>query len=461
MAIRVFDHYLHVPVIVLVLIEFGLAVAAPHVASGIVGMFVDSLPAVTAGRAFAFAIVVVFGLASMGLYRVGLRTSFAGVLARIVTGIFLAGVGLAFLYYVAHTLYINPLTLLVAVAVLLLGLGAVRLAFHRLVDEDLFKRRVLVYGAGKRAEAFLKLRRRADQRGFILTNFIATESDGESRIDPAQVIEMPADLCAYAVENNINEVVVALDDRRLAFPVRPLLECRLQGLDVTDILSFLERETGKVDLRLMRPGWLIFSNGFRRQLTRRILQRIFDVACSVIGLVLASPIMLVTAVAIAIEDGFPILYRQRRVGRGNVPFNVLKFRSMRRDAESAGQAVWAKQDDDRVTRVGKVIRKLRFDELPQLLNVLAGQMSLVGPRPERPEFVETLSKNIPYYLERHRVNPGITGWAQLCYPYGSSEKDAFEKLEYDLYYVKNRTLLFDLMILLQTAEVVLWQKGAR
>jgi sugar transferase (PEP-CTERM system associated) len=461
MAIRIFDHYLHAPVIVLVLTEFLLAMSAPLLAVGAIGLFHGTVPDVTAGAAFAFAIVVIFGLASMGLYRVGLRASFAGVMARIVTGMVLAGLGLAFFYYINRSFYIEPLTLLVAVIILLLGLGIVRLAFHRMVDEDLFKRRVLVYGAGKRAEAFLKLRRRADQRGFILVNYIRTASDGDSGIDPDQVIDMPDDLCAYAVQHDIDEVVVAVDDRRQSFPVRPLLECRLQGLDVTDILGFLERETGKVDLRLMRPSYLIFSNGFRRQLTRRILQRIFDLVCSVIGLVLASPIMVLTAIAIVAEDGLPIFYRQRRVGRGNVPFNVLKFRSMRRDAESGGKAVWAKADDDRVTRVGRVIRKLRFDELPQLLNVLRGQMSLVGPRPERPEFVETLSKNIPYYLERHRVNPGITGWAQLCYPYGSSEKDAFEKLQYDLYYVKNRTLLFDLMILMQTAEVVLWQKGAR
>jgi sugar transferase (PEP-CTERM system associated) len=214
---------------------------------------------------------------------------------------------------------------------------------------------------------------------------------------------------------------------------------------------------------VLNPSWIIFGEGFRATQVERWLERGFDIVASLLLLLLAVPIMLVTTIAIMIEDGFrvPVLYRQRRVGQHGRVFDVLKFRSMRVDAEPEGEAQWAVQDDPRVTRVGGVIRKTRIDELPQLCNVLRGEMSFVGPRPERPEFVEQLEERIPYYRERHSVKPGITGWAQLCYPYGSSERDALEKLQYDLYYVKNRSLLFDLAILVQTVEVVLWGKGAR
>ncbi|MEO1421341.1 MAG: TIGR03013 family XrtA/PEP-CTERM system glycosyltransferase, partial [Pseudomonadota bacterium] len=284
--------------------------------------------------------------------------------------------------------------------------------------------------------------------------------DAESELPQKRVRPMPRSLIEYCQRHEIDEIVIAQDDRRGKLPIRELLECRRESIDITDVMNFLERETGKLNLNLVSPSWLIFENGFRRQLPRRIAQRVFDVLSSSAVLLLASPIMLVTAILIYLEDGRPIFYRQERVGKGNIRFNVLKFRSMRTDAEAEGKAVWAKQDDDRVTKVGRVIRKLRIDELPQLINVLAGHMSVVGPRPERPEFVEKLSEQIPYYLERHRIKPGITGWEHLD-THGSSEKDAFEKLQYDLYYVKNRTLVFDFMILLQTAEVVLWQKGAR
>jgi len=253
-----------------------------------------------------------------------------------------------------------------------------------------------------------------------------------------------------------------MDDRRRGFPMHEFLECRLAGIDIIELPSFLERETGKVRLDVLNPSWIIFGEGFRASQVERWLERGFDLVAGCVLLMLALPIMFATAIAIMIEDGWkaPVLYRQRRVGQHGHVFDVLKFRSMSVDAERTG-AAWAVKDDPRVTRVGALIRKTRIDELPQLGNVLRGEMSFVGPRPERPEFVEQLEERIPYYRERHSVKPGITGWAQLCYPYGSSERDALEKLQYDLYYVKNRSLLFDLAILVQTVEVVLWGKGAR
>jgi sugar transferase (PEP-CTERM system associated) len=240
-----------------------------------------------------------------------------------------------------------------------------------------------------------------------------------------------------------------------------LLECKFAGVAVIDLLTFLERETGRVKVDLVNPAWLIFSDGFSGKPRHALVCRSVDLFAGTLLAFFSLPIMGLVALAVVLEDGAPVLYRQKRVGLYGRVFTLYKFRSMVRDAESDGRARWAGARDSRVTRVGRMIRKLRFDELPQLFNVIRGDMSLVGPRPERPEFVARLSQNIPYYHERHSVKPGITGWAQLSYPYGSSDEDAMEKLQYDLYYVKHRSLVFDLMVILQTVEVVFWGKGAR
>jgi len=254
-----------------------------------------------------------------------------------------------------------------------------------------------------------------------------------------------------------------MDERRQGFPIRELLDCRLAGIDVSDLSTFLERETGRVRLDVLNPSWLIFGEGFKRGSIRLQSKRALDLVAASILFILTCPLMVATVLAIKLEDGWrsPVFYQQERVGFGGRIFKLLKFRSMRVDAEVAGQPQWAQKKDARVTRVGAVIRKLRIDELPQILNVLKAEMGLVGPRPERPQFVSQLAEKIPYYIERLSVKPGITGWAQLCYPYGSSEQDALEKLQYDLYYIKNGNLLFDIFILVQTAEVVLLGKGAR
>jgi sugar transferase (PEP-CTERM system associated) len=270
-------------------------------------------------------------------------------------------------------------------------------------------------------------------------------------------------LSEYCVTNDIDEVVVAMEDRRRNFPILEMLECRLAGIDVTEVLSFLERETGRVRIDVLNPSWMIFGEGFRRDPLRLFSSRALDLAASSVILLAGLPLMLLTAIAIKLEEGWraPVFYSQPRVGLGGRDFSVLKFRSMRQDAERDGQARWATKGDSRVTRVGSFIRMTRIDELPQILCVFRGHMSFVGPRPERPAFVAELAEKIPYYVQRHCVKPGITGWAQLCYPYGSSEEDALEKLQYDLYYIKNNSLLFDLAILLQTVEVVVMGKGAR
>jgi sugar transferase (PEP-CTERM system associated) len=255
---------------------------------------------------------------------------------------------------------------------------------------------------------------------------------------------------------------VAVGDRRGGvLPLRELLDCKLNGIRVFDMSSHYEHHLGQIPLDSLNASWLIFGNGFRQDLARRLVKRAFDIVCSVTLLVLSLPIMLLAALAIAWESGLPILYRQERIGHNNRSFHVIKFRSMRIDAEKDGCPQWASSNDSRVTRVGKIIRKLRIDELPQLISVLKGDMSLVGPRPERPFFVEQLTAEVPFYAVRHSLKPGLTGWAQVRYSYGACKDDAVRKLQYDLYYVKNHSLLLDLKILFSTIGVVLTGKGAQ
>jgi sugar transferase (PEP-CTERM system associated) len=267
-------------------------------------------------------------------------------------------------------------------------------------------------------------------------------------------------LARYAQTVGAREIVVATDERR-GMPVLQLLHCKIAGINVIDYLTFWERETRKVELEALQPSWLIFSDGFRQGRIIDAMKRGFDVGVSLALFVLVLPVVLMAALAIRLEDRGPALYRQERVGRDGVTFTLLKFRSMRQDAEHSGRPQWAAQADPRVTRVGAILRRFRIDELPQLLNVLKGDMSFVGPRPERPYFVDALAKELPFYRERHSVKPGITGWAQVNYPYGASLEDARQKLAYDLYYVKNRTLFLDFLILIETVRVILFHEGAR
>jgi sugar transferase (PEP-CTERM system associated) len=261
---------------------------------------------------------------------------------------------------------------------------------------------------------------------------------------------------------DVDEVVIALRDRLGGvLPVQDLLKCRLKGIKITEMPSFFEREYRQVLLDSLNPSWMLLGEGFRQGGFRTIAKRVFDIGVSSVLLVLTFPILLIAALCVLWESGFPILYRQERVGLGGRSFVVYKLRSMTNGAESDGQPRWATVGDARTTRVGRIIRKLRIDELPQIVNVFKGEMSFVGPRPERPYFVDQLEKRIPYYSLRHNVKPGITGWAQVRYTYGASMDDAVEKLQYDLYYVKNHSLFLDLVILMNTIEVVLWNRGAR
>jgi len=413
-------------------------------------------------RAVLFAIVMLTCQLALGLYSARQRARLPGIAARVAAAQLVGLAVTAALFYLIPGVSIGRGVVGLAGLAAGCGIVAARLIFSRMTGESAFKKRVLVYGAGNFATAIANLRRRADRHGFVLVGFLQPPGEG-CTVPIERLLDPEARLANLCERLDVSEVVVAMDDRRAGLPIKDLLECRFQGVEVTELVTFLERETGRVRLDILHPTWLIFGDGFSRDPLRMFSARVLDLIASVLVLAVSLPLLLGSVIAIKLDEGWraPVFYRQTRVGLAGRPFEVLKFRSMRLDAEPDGRAQWAEKADPRVTRVGRVMRKLRIDELPQLINVLLGQMSFVGPRPERPEIVEDLSERIPYYAQRHCVKPGITGWAQLCYPYGSSERDALEKLQYDLYYIKNNSLLFELAILVQTAEVVLWGKGAR
>jgi sugar transferase (PEP-CTERM system associated) len=467
MRVRLFGQYVHVSIAVLAAVEaivfFGSMLLAYRVRFGTWGPTGSPDTQNTLWIcAPVFGVINLVSVLAFGLYSSRQRARTGGVFVRLVAALAAAAVVTAATFYIVPDLWFGRGVLALASLFSLIGSGISRGVFVRMMDESLFKRRVLVYGVGQRTAAISSLRRRSDRRGFEIVGFV--QPDGESiAVPPERMLDASAGILELCTRFDVHEIVVAMEDRRRGFPILGLLECRLAGVEVTELLTFLERETGRVRIDVLNPSWMIFGDGFRRDPLRLFSSRALDLVASALLVTLSMPVMLLTLVAIKLEDGWsaPIFYGQARVGLGGQTFTVLKFRSMRTDAERDGQAQWAQKSDPRVTKVGAVIRKLRIDELPQILNVLTGHMSFVGPRPERPQFVAELAQKIPYYVQRHCVKPGITGWAQLCYPYGSSEQDALEKLQYDLYYIKNNTLLFDLAILVQTAEVVFMGKGAR
>lgn len=469
-TLKFFKMHLRVPFLLLALLEFCICVAAVHVAVYVRfdgGEFESAFYEANSPLATSllFGIVMPVTMLGMGLYQSRFRGGILGVFLRSVIGFVCGAAALALLYYLVPSLYLGRGVFGLAILIAFFMVGTVRPLFFYYVDRDLLKLRVLVLGAGDRAQTIhRRLRRRVDRRGFRIVGHLALPTDRSLAVESSQLMELRGrSLLEWCIEHAIDEIVVAADERRGGMPLEELLECKLHGLDVADLLSFFEREQGKLPLDILRPDWLIYSDGFERGALRDVLKRLFDVLASLAILAITWPFMLLAAVAIKIEDGWaaPVLYRQVRTGFLGQPFEVLKFRSMSVDAEKGGVAQWATKNDSRVTRTGELIRKTRIDELPQILNVLRGDMSFVGPRPERPQFVDQLSKAIPYYRERHAVKPGITGWAQVCYPYGASLDDSIQKQEFDLYYIKNHTIFLDMLILCQTAEVVLFGKGAR
>ncbi|HUA80346.1 MAG TPA: TIGR03013 family XrtA/PEP-CTERM system glycosyltransferase [Dyella sp.] len=414
-------------------------------------------------RSLIFASAIMLGMAALGEYRTHLRTTWQGAVARQAVGFVIGGVLLVIGYYVVPQAYVGRGVLSMALVMGFLAVMMFRLLFMRLVDIESLKPRLLILGTGQRASLIHnRMRRRSDRRGFTIVGYVPCPGD-DVAIPTDKLLTFDVPLSVLVKREQIDEIVVGVDDRRGRLPMDGLLQCRQAGVMITDLTTFFERESGRVQLSWLEPSWLVFSGGFQATPIHRLAKRCFDVAAAAVLLMLCWPLMLAVAVAIRLESGpgQPILYRQERVGENGNTFWLLKFRSMRTDAERDGVARWASKHDDRVTRVGRICRKLRFDELPQLWNVLKSEMSIVGPRPERPQFVADLATKIPFYSLRHCLKPGLAGWAQLSYPYGASEEDAAEKLKYDLFYVKNHNLLFDMLILIETVEVVLFSRGAR
>lgn len=320
-------------------------------------------------------------------------------------------------------------------------------------------RRVLVLGTGPLARQIGNLIEKK-KLNYQLAGYVNCSS--EPVMVPYHCIINSENGLLDAIKNvGAHKIVVSLSERRGMFPLQEMLSCKLSGIEVVDAPSFYEQMTGKLLLENITPSWFIFSHGFQVTFALRALKRMVDISSALIGLLFTFPVFPIIALCIKLDSPGPIFFRQVRVGERDRPFTLLKFRSMRQDAEKKSGAVWAVENDPRVTRFGEFLRKSRIDEIPQLLNVFRGDMSLVGPRPERPEFVGKLKAVIPYYSERHYVKPGVTGWAQVSYPYGASVEDAIEKLRYDLYYIKNISLPFDILIILETIKVVLFRRGSR
>ena len=412
--------------------------------------------------ALVFALVVQLSSLALGLYNSKLRENFRGIVRRLLVSVAI-GFFIVTIVNPFYGQYALPIEILSVSSFLSLVLAS---GFRYItLQVDFFgfnKRNVLVLGAGERASIIEKrMRRDVDRQGFNIHGFIIMNGDLDDGIKNESKITLDASLVNYAMEHEIDEIVVASDERRNNLPVDELFACKIRGVEVTEILDFIERETGQIAVNLIYPSWVIYSNGFASSNhLRNTLDWVFNASMGFFLFLLTWPVMLVTAILIKLDEGMkaPVFYLQERVGLDGQAFNIIKFRSMRIDAEKDG-AQMAQKNDDRTTKIGKFIRKYRVDELPQIYNVMRGDMGFVGPRPERPEFVQNLIKTIPYYNERHNVKPGLTGWAQLKYPYGSTQEDSLEKLKYDLYYIKHRSFLLDLLILIRTVEIVLFGKG--
>jgi sugar transferase (PEP-CTERM system associated) len=381
---------------------------------------------------------------------------------RLIQALGLAWVALAISFYLFPHLMIGRGVSLIALPLALFVMVAWRLMIHWFLGHPEIGERILIVGSGPLA---VELAREALDRpdaGFRIVGFADNDPAllGKSLINP-RVVGLSSEMDKIVRRENIDRIVVAMGERRGQFPTDQLLQLSLSGnVSIEEGASFYERLTGRVHLDMMRPSWLIFS-GRGRQARFNALTRVFlHRLVALIGAILSLPLAIITAILIKLDSRGPVLYKQERVGRNGRTFMVMKFRSMRTDAEKDGP-VWARSQDDRVTRLGRLMRKTRLDEIPQFWNILKGEMNFVGPRPERPHFVKQLAEEIPYYEQRHLIEPGLTGWAQIKYPYGSSIEDARQKLQYDLYYIKNQSLALDATILFETVKTILFGRGAR
>ena len=456
----------HVPTefVILAIVEFLVLIFSLYLALEIRfwasdwhGDFGDFIP-----KALVYAVIMQLSLVAFGVYQRQTGRFINMLVLRIASGLLLGLIPLGVGFYIVPTFFLGRGVLILAVIISFALISIIRLFFRKVIKESNVWTRILVLGAGERAGYIRDAANSGELKGLNIVGYVAMPGDEETSND--NTISLEDSLIHYIENLDIDEIVIAVDDRRrTGFPTKELIDCKMSGVNILDLVTFFERRAGKIRLDMLNPSWLYLSEGFHLGTIRRIGKRILDILVVLMLLPIALPVSLMVSMAIFIESGGrgSVLYSQVRVKQYGAPFKIYKFRSMVFNAEKDGVAQWASINDSRITRVGKIIRKGRLDELPQLFNVINGDMSFVGPRPERPEFVEKLAKAVPYYDERHRVKPGLTGWAQVCYSYGDTVGDSIEKLQYDLYYVKNYGVLLDLLILLQTAEVVMLGKGAQ
>ncbi len=380
---------------------------------------------------------------------------------RLLQSLGVSSILLALLYYMFPKLIIGRGIFLISLGLMGMIIVLWRLFYNRLLRTRQLDQKIMIVGSGPLAKNIAREIIERMDTGFKVIGFITDNPErvGEKLVNPS-IIGEQSQILDIATREKVDRIIVALEERRGKFPEAQLLECKMRGFAIEEGIEFYEHLTGRLQVESLRPSFLIFSGGFKKLKLTMLMRRIIEFAFSLIGLILLSPIILVVSVLIKIDSRGPVFYRQERAGEKGKTFELLKFRSMVENAETDGP-VWAVKDDERITRVGRWIRRLRFDEIPQMINVLKGDMSFVGPRPERPYFIEQLRKEIPFYDQRLSVKPGVTGWAQIKYRYGASKEDALEKLKYDLYYIKHLSSLFDLIIIFETIKVVAFGKGAR
>ncbi|MGG7605418.1 TIGR03013 family XrtA/PEP-CTERM system glycosyltransferase [Massilia sp. BKSP1R2A-1] len=464
---RISNHYVSKIVFLLLFVEVIVLLGAAYVGAALRMLeFGDAAASAHLDHFFtsavAFTVAIIFSMSAMGMYQLdfdeGLRHPF---FMKLMPSFLMGFAILALVFYMAPELSFGRGTMALVFVLAGFGIFLARMAFFKSSEARFLQSRIMFLGGGPLAKECSELaQKNSNYHRYDIAGFIPSASE-ELCVPESNLLKVRDgdSLVSLARQYNVSEIVVSVQNRRGGFPIKELLDCKLQGIRVTDAATFFERETCQIRVDSLQPSWLVFGGGFDQSFVRTFMKRTFDLVCSTLILLMTFPLMLLAALLVKMEDRGPVFYSQERVGKDGKTFFVHKFRSMRVDAEKAGKPQWAAQNDPRVTRFGNFMRKTRIDELPQILNVFKGEMSFVGPRPERPYFVEQLIEVVPYYNVRHSVKPGITGWAQVRYGYGSSAEDALQKLQYDLYYVKNNSLFLDVLILINTLKVVLFRSG--
>lgn len=396
------------------------------------------------------------------LYNFKVTDSFTELGIRLLQSLGTAAILLAFVYLIFPDVIIKEGIFILSILLVIAFIISWRILYAQIINHGLFDQRVIILGASETAREIVREIYDKKDSGYKIAAAISTKPLPELPCNEGIGLICQnhyENICDISMQMKVRKIVVALEEKRGAFPTEELLKCRVNGIEILDGNSFYEMLSGKLIVEHTSPGWLIFSQGFQKSWTQRFLKRLLDLLMSVILLVVLSPLILITALLIKIDSKGPIFFSQERIGEQYKRYKIFKFRSMRTNAEKDTGPVWAKDEDDRITKLGRFIRKWRIDEIPQLWNVLKGEMSFVGPRPERDHFIKQLTEAIPYYGERLTVKPGLTGWAQVSYGYGSSVRDAIEKLNYDLFYIKNMSVLMDMMIIARTIRTVIFGHG--